>query len=186
MGGLEATRKLREAGLKTPIVAMTASAMKGDREHFLKAGMDDYIAKPIVRDMVRSTLNRYAPVERDPEIPHPDQVILPSERTVTEELGLDQEQYLEILMGFIEEKKKVMEDLEDALAQEDTELISRLAHKIKGSAANLRLDSLARPAVNMEKAAKEGDVSGIAGNLDILRREFELLHGRRNRNGTRS
>ena len=186
MGGLAATRKLREAGLKTPIVAMTASAMKGDREHFLKAGMDDYIAKPIVRDIVRSTMNRYAPVERDPEIPDPDQVILPSERTVTEELGLDQAQYLEILTGFIEEKKKVMEDLEDALAQEDTELISRLAHKIKGSAANLRLDSLARPAVNVEKAAKEGDVSGIAGNLDILRREFELLHGRRKRNGTRS
>jgi len=165
---------------------MTASAMKGNREYFLKAGMDDYIAKPIRRDMVRDTLNRYAAHKLEAETPVPDHVILPPVQTITEEMGLDQEQYLEILMEFIEDKKKDMTDLEDALAQEDTELISRLAHKIKGSATNLRLDSLARPAVNVEKAAKEGDVSGIAGNLDILRREFELLHGRRKRNGTRS
>ena len=185
MGGLEATRKLREAGLKTPIIAMTASAMKGDREHFLKAGMDDYIAKPIVRDMVRNTLNRYAPVKREPEIPDPDQVILPSERTIIEELGLDQEQYLEILMEFIEAKRTDMRDLGNALAQEETELISRLAHKIKGSSLNLRLDLLAQPAANIEKAAKEGDLSRIAGDWDILRREFEALHGRRKRNGAR-
>ena len=185
MGGLAATRKLREAGLKTPIVAMTASAMKGDREHFLKAGMDNYIAKPIVRDMVRNTLNRYAPVKREPEIPDPDQVILPSERTIIEELGLDQEQYLEILMEFIEAKRTDMRDLGGALAQGDADLVSRLAHKIKGSALNLRLDSLGRTAASIEKAAKEGDVSGIAGDLDILRREFETLRGRRKRNGAR-
>lgn len=68
MGGLAATRKLRDAGLKTPIVAMTASAMKGDRERFLNAGMDDYIAKPIARDIVRNTLSRYASVKLDPEV----------------------------------------------------------------------------------------------------------------------
>jgi CheY-like chemotaxis protein len=186
MGGLEATRKLREAGLKTPIIAMTASAMKGNREYFLKAGMDDYIAKPIVRDTVHSTLNKYAPLKRDPEIPDPDQMILPSERTVTEELGLDLEQYLEILTEFIEEKKKDMEALESALARAETDLISQLAHKIKGSSLNLRLDFLARPAANIEKAAKEGDLSGIEGEWDALYRGFEALHGRRGKDGTRS
>ena len=186
MGGLEATRKLREAGLKTPIIAMTASAMKGNREYFLKAGMDDYIAKPIVRDTVHSTLNKYAPLKRDPEIPDPDPMILPSERTVTEELGLDLEQYLEILKGFLEEKKKDMEALESALARAETDLISQLAHKIKGSSLNLRLDFLARPAANIEKAAKEGALSGIEGEWDALNRGFEALHGRRGKDGTRS
>jgi len=178
MGGLEATRKLRQAGVKTPIVAMTASAMKGDRERLLEAGMDDYIAKPIRRDIVRNTLNRYTGVKREPEVPGPDQMTLPPVETIAEELGLDQEQYRGILMEFIEDKKKDMEDLAGALAKGDTDRVFRLAHKIKGSALNLRLDSLARPAANIEKAAKEGDLSGIAGDLDALRRRFEALRYR--------
>ena len=89
-------------------------------------------------------------------------------------------------MEFIEDKKKDMEDLAGGLAKGDTDLVSRLAHKIKGSALNLRLDSLAQSAADIEKAAKEGDVSGIAGDLDILSREFEALRGRRKRNGARA
>jgi len=183
MGGIEATEKLRQAGVRTPIVAVTASVMKGDRERLLEAGMDDYIAKPIRGDIVRDTLNRYAAVKRESEIPDSDQVILPPIETIAEELGLDQEQYWEILTGFIEEKKKDMEDLESALEMGDTGLVSRLAHKIKGSALNLRLDSLARPAASIEKAAKEGDLSGIAGDWDALTREFEALRGKGRRNG---
>ena len=185
MGGIEATEKLRQAGVRTPIVAMTASVMKGEREWFLEAGMDDYIAKPIRRDVVRDTLSRYVGRKSAQEMPDRDQVILPPIEIISEELGLDQEQYWEILTGFIEEKKKDMEDLESALEMGDTGLVSRLAHKIKGSALNLRLDSLGRTAASIEKAAKEGDVSGIAGDLDILKREFETLRGRRKRNGAR-
>ena len=76
------------------------------------------------------------------------------------------------------------EDLEKALAREDTELISRLAHKIKGSALNLRLDLMGKPAANIERAAKEGDLSRIAGDWDILRREFEAIGGKGKRDGT--
>ena len=184
MGGIEATEKLRQAKVKTPIVAMTASVMKGDRERLLKAGMDDYIAKPIRRDIVRDTLNRYVNRKSEQEIPDSDQMSLPSIKTITEELGLDQEQYLEILTVFIEGKKKDMEDLEEALAREDTELIARLAHKIKGSALNLRLDSVGKPAANIERAAKEGDLSGIAGDWDALTRGFEAIGGKGKRDGT--
>ena len=132
MGGLEATRELRRVGVKTPIVAMTASAMKGDRERFLKAGMDDYIAKPIRRNMVRDTLNRYAALKPEAEIPGPHHTPLPSMEIITEDLGLNQEQYREILKGFIEDKRKDMEDLGNALSQGDTAMISRLTHKIRG------------------------------------------------------
>jgi len=185
MGGVEATEKLRLAKVKTPIVAMTASVMKGEREWFLEAGMDDYIAKPIKRDIVRDILNRYVGRKPTQEMPDLNQVPLPPIKTITEELGLDREQYWEILTDFIEEKKKDMEGLESALAQKDTEMISRLAHKIKGSALNLRLDSLARPAANIEKAAREGDVSGIGGDWAALKRGFEALRGRREKDGTR-
>ncbi len=87
-------------------------------------------------------------------------------------------------MKFIEEKKKDMEDLESALAQEEVELISLLAHKIKGSALNLRLDLLAQPAAKIERAAKEGDLSQIAGDWDALRQGFEALSGKGKGDGT--
>ena len=173
MGGVEATVKLRQAGVKTPIVAMTASVMQDHRESFLDSGMDDYVAKPIRREVLREVLKRHAVPMPSSETPHDS--ILPAPEKAAEELGLDQEEYREILMGFIEDKKKDMEDLESALAQKDMGLISRLAHKIKGSALNLRLDLLARPAANIEKAAKEGRLSGISGDWDALRRGFEAM-----------
>jgi len=162
---------------------MTASTMKGDRERFLKAGMDDYIAKPIKKSVVREALNRHAPPKPAPKTPGLDHVTLPSLEAIAEDLGLDQEQYWEILMGFIDDKKKDMENLSGALVQGNAESVARLAHKIKGSALNLRLDSLARPAANIEKAAKEGSVSQIAGDWDDLSRKFEALSGMRSKDG---
>ena len=60
MDGLEATRAIREKGFDTiPIVAMTAHAMKGDRDKCLEAGMDDYITKPIKREIVFEVLEKW-------------------------------------------------------------------------------------------------------------------------------
>jgi len=60
MDGLDATRRIREKGFKdVPIIAMTAQTMKGDRERCLKAGMDDYIAKPIKREAVFSMVKKW-------------------------------------------------------------------------------------------------------------------------------
>jgi len=60
MGGIEATQAIRKKGFDTvPIVAMTANAMKGDREICLKAGMNDYIAKPIKRELVFEILEKW-------------------------------------------------------------------------------------------------------------------------------
>jgi CheY-like chemotaxis protein len=61
LNGIEATALLREQGFKQlPIIAMTANAMKGDREKFLSLGMDDYIAKPIKRELIFKVLNKWA------------------------------------------------------------------------------------------------------------------------------
>ncbi|THB78801.1 MAG: response regulator [Desulfobulbaceae bacterium] len=59
MDGLEATKRIREAGHDVPIIAMTANAMKGDREKCLDAGMDDYISKPIKREVVFKILEKW-------------------------------------------------------------------------------------------------------------------------------
>jgi CheY-like chemotaxis protein len=66
LDGFAATRAIRDGehpgGRRLPIVAMTANAIRGDRERCLEAGMDDYLPKPVRRDALREVLERWAPV----------------------------------------------------------------------------------------------------------------------------
>jgi CheY-like chemotaxis protein len=71
LDGLEATKIIRETerntGHHTPIVALTAHAMKGDRERFLGSGMDDYLSKPLNSKDLYNTIKKYAPKEGEHE-----------------------------------------------------------------------------------------------------------------------
>jgi CheY-like chemotaxis protein len=73
MDGLEATMKIREIeavskGSRTPIIALTANAMMGDRDRCIKAGMDDYLSKPIRKDILLKTIHKWDTTHSSPQI----------------------------------------------------------------------------------------------------------------------
>ncbi len=191
MDGFSATQQIRNprSSVKNhaiPIVAMTASAMRGDRERCLGAGMDDYITKPVDIQKLRRVLERWLPEschlaaeEEEADLPS-SQLPLPgmegeslqkpvfdhaamSERLMSDEPLVDL-----VLEAFLQELPQHIEQLQSAVEMDDAEQIIILAHKIKGAAANASGMALSASAHIIESA-------GRAGELEISRQELSKL-----------
>jgi two-component system sensor histidine kinase/response regulator len=180
-GGLDATRELRQAGFSVPIIAMTASAMKSDQKRCLEAGMDDFIAKPVKRVVLQRILDKHSGITKSfPE------VNIPSAETVLEELGLEYDEYMEILSDSIDDTGRKIEELRNALDARDVEAVHRAAHAIKGSSLNLRLKELADPATRLSSKSKEGSLDGAPADFDKLLAAHGALRAKLEGEGTRS
>jgi two-component system sensor histidine kinase/response regulator len=102
MGGFEATKNIRlweeEYGMHTPIIAMTAHALKGDREHCLEAGMDDYVSKPLDLKLLWAVLDKWTNFKKDTKInidpPKPNEVIYDIHRKTCFDSGLPMDEGL--------------------------------------------------------------------------------------------
>ncbi|MYN45870.1 response regulator [Pseudoduganella sp. FT93W] len=162
--GLEATRMFRaaEQGPRTPIIAMTANAMQGDKERCLAAGMDGYLTKPFKRDQLRAVLELYHPRPNEAASFDYAKALRETEQEVLEIVG---EQALEIF-------PQDFAALRTAVAAGDHATITRMAHSIKGNAAIFYAQPLADMANQIEQ--------GLAGSqleprIDAMEKEFMLL-----------
>jgi two-component system, sensor histidine kinase and response regulator len=167
MDGLTATRLIREkeriARMRTPIIAMTAHAMAGDRERCLEAGMDGYIAKPINRDKLFQSIqavvgNKLQPstgaAQARPPKPSADRnQPCPSDRCYG-----DNDLEYEIMQAFLEEAPQLMKRMERALAEEDPAALSDSAHALKGAAAQIGAAAVVEAANALEKIGRAGDL----------------------------
>ncbi len=188
MDGLAATRMLRRdpRWADLPVIAMTAQALKGDRERCLEAGMNDYVSKPIRREALQAVLARWAPTaSREPQSPAEDS---DSERAVEQ---IDWEDAKERLGGpelvqefmpiFLEDSQSCVRQLREAIANMDAEAVRRAAHSLKGSAANMAAVRIRRQAAELEELGRQGQLAGaeelVAALEDSLSQLRELVAG---------
>ena len=179
MDGFEATRAIRaeEEGRSghTPIVAMTAHAMKGDREMCLEAGMDEYVSKPfhvadvirIVDNLARSSRTRAAaPPKEPPAIDAED---------VRRRLGVEVPVILEMLDLLLHDAPAQGEAMEQAWASAAWSALASGAHRLKGGSGNLGATSVFRACRELETSARKGDREASRTHLDAVKRELGRL-----------
>ncbi len=187
MDGFEATRRIREheryAGGHIPILAMTAHALKGDKERCTEAGMDDYIAKPVRPVTLVEMVNRLTSGGAQPQPAASPTQPAEAERPVfdaeaaVQAVGGDPELYREVAGVFLEDSPKRLTEARAALERGDAETLRRAAHTLKGAAGAVSAFRVQQAALQLENAARAGGdgtcgglVERLQGELDTFRR----------------
>jgi len=185
MDGYEATAEIRRiegSTRHTPIVAMTAAAMDGDRDACLAAGMDDYITKPVRLEVVAAVLGRW--VGRTVEDQATGQAATSSAEEIAEPLDRSQIELLrnlddgdgavlgEIIDQYLTQTREGRSELARLIDSGDAHGLERAAHTLRGASANMGAGALASICAEMELRARAEELDGVAAALE--RFEFEL------------
>lgn len=177
LDGFEATRAIRsletEKGLeRTPIIALTANAMKGDRERCIEVGMDDHVTKPIKREVLQGCISRWitpsttASNEADPE----------NELTIDQDIfkaykDVFDDEWSQSISHFINDSEKILQGIFNAYDQNSLQQLAALAHTFKFKTGALGLHELSDIARLVEEDAciqisSGGKTENITPNLD--------------------
>nr|BFE73339.1 hypothetical protein GCM10020092_066400 [Actinoplanes digitatis] len=173
--GLEATRQVRSADCDTPILALTATALRGDRERCLEAGMNGHLSKPITLPELRAALAPYlsaAPAaEPDEPVPAPDEALpdLSKLRDLEEQLE-DRALVVTTVNTFLSQLDGRRSALAEALRKQDHDALRATAHTLKSSSALLGADPLAEACAQVERNAiagtSEQDLTALVADVE--------------------
>jgi signal transduction histidine kinase/DNA-binding response OmpR family regulator/HPt (histidine-containing phosphotransfer) domain-containing protein len=182
MDGFQATALIREkekaTGRHMPIVAMTAHAMKGDRERCLAAGMDGYIAKPIHPNELFDTIDGLvaAPTSsRGDNLPESPESSVLDEAALLDRVGGDTQLLAQLVEVFLHDYPHLVEEIRKALEAQDARALERAAHTLKGSVANFAAQKAYETALQLERIGRSEELAGAASAFENLEREMARL-----------
>jgi len=204
MNGLEATRRIREIEResgkpRSVIIAMTASAMSGDRERCLDAGMDDYLAKPVRPEAVQSALERWGPQvsrpgprtagTRDTSVraaepapppvpPAPPEPSVAPEAPVdlerlTEMSGTDEPSVRELTDLYLLQTGEQLQELRQAIAAGDAREVERVAHKAAGASSTCGIVAVVPAFRELERLGREGRLENACALFEEVNHKLE-------------
>lgn len=191
LDGYAATEILRQreagTGKRLPVIALTANAMRGDRERCQAAGMDDYLAKPYSGDALQAILARWLPVERRraaKEDQMPPFGMRRKDQRSSEEPAIDRaafekiralspnggdELVVQVVQAYLKAAERELAKLEQGLADVDATLLAKAAHALKSSSFNVGAARLAASCKVLEEAAREARWSEIPAAAEATR-----------------
>lgn len=197
MDGIEATKIIRmlndgddEYYKKVPIIALTANAVVGVRDMFIREGMNDFLAKPIEMAKLNSILEKWIPNDKKrpvkPEeleaLKAPDNEAM-NDITImgldikdgTRQTGGDFDNYLQILAAFHTDARKIKDKMIECLNEKDISRYTIYAHSLKSSLASIGAKSLSEQAMFLEKAGNNMDIKFISDKNPLFLSELEFL-----------
>jgi two-component system, sensor histidine kinase and response regulator len=183
MDGFETIVAIRaneqRSGAHLPVIALTAHAMKGDREKCIEVGADDYVAKPIrttelLAAIDRAKSKRVVAPRLAAAAPSPLEPAIDVDAAL-ERIEGDRELLDEIFRLFIGECPRNMAGIRKAFAERDARLLERLAHGIKGASANIGAGPVSDAAAALEKQAHAGNLEAAGALIDTLQLEADRL-----------
>ena len=183
MDGYAATQEIRSpqsAVRNIPVIAMTAHAMKGDREKCLAAGMDDYISKPVKPKELLEIVQRWAckqvlhPVVKNdkPRAPMSSPVDMKHLQEIT---GGEKDFEREITELFLKDTGKHLSGLKRAIDEGNASALEREAHTVKGAGLNMGADKFGELALALEKKGRSGSFEDAQDMLTELEAEFQRV-----------
>lgn len=186
MDGYQATNefRLRENGVsRTPVIAVTANAMQGEREKCLAAGMDDYISKPIQREALEQMLERWLESENKAtnnnladhlkaDFQVEELINFDSLREVTDD---DAAMMSQIVNLYLQQTEKQLNDLGNAVTSKNAGEIYQIAHKCLGSSATCGISAMVAPLAALEKMGREEELTNAKDALLDLQQTYRRL-----------
>jgi PAS domain S-box-containing protein len=179
LDGFDATRALRGAGVRLPIIAMTASATAADREKCLGVGMDDYLSKPLDSAKLEQVLSHWLAQSGAVGVPgaaadlHPDALPVFEPEEALARLGGSQELLAMIAGAFLTEVPKMLANLRAGAAYMPPEELRRHLHSLAGSSASAGASAFSARAREMEQMALSGDTVAVIAALSGLADRFD-------------
>lgn len=188
MDGLTATEKIRTTSFscnpsEIPIIALTAHAIKGDREMCLARGMNDYLTKPINPDDLRRILDKWVHINSPEPIETAD---VNQSQQRNEIMRFDYERMLNRLMGdeqlaghilqlFLKETPGQLSLLRKHIKGNNLQDAGYMAHKLMGASANVDVNEFYTIARTIEEKCYNGKAEELASLLKRLEQQFELV-----------